>query len=112
MTLQAVKSALLTVGVPVNHFTAIKKPDRYIVWAEDSGSGALWAGDRLEDAAVQGTIDYFTRTENEPNVQKIVSALNDAEIPCRLNSIQREDETGYIHYEWTFEVFVDGNNSV
>lgn len=112
MTLQTVKTALLTVEVPVNHFTAIRKTDCYIVWAEDSGGGTLWAGDRLEDAVVQGTIDYFTRTENDPNVQKIVSALNNAEIPCRLNSIQREDETGYIHYEWIFEVFVDGNDSV
>ena len=34
--------------------------------------------------------------------------MNEAEISFALNSVQREDETGYIHYEWVWEVFADG----
>ena len=41
MNLVEIKNALLTVGVPVSHYSADKKPDKYIVWAEDSQSGSL-----------------------------------------------------------------------
>ena len=53
---------------------------------------------------INGTIDLFTKQEYDPWVQEITRALEDAEITCRIESIQYEDETGYIHYEWHFEV--------
>lgn len=112
MSLQTVKSALVTVGVPVNHYAAIKKTDKYIIWAEDSQASAIWADGRMEDQAILGTIDYFTRTEYDANADAIEQALNDAQISFALNSVQREDETGYIHHEWIFEVFADGDDSV
>lgn len=104
MTLQIVKDALLTVGVPVSHYTAIKKLDKYIVWAEDSSGDTLWADGKMIGQVVQGTIDYFTRTENDSKVHKIQQALTDADISYRLNSIQYEDDTRYIHYEWVWEM--------
>lgn len=104
MNLEAIKNTLLTVGVPVSHYTAMKKPDKYIVWAEDSQGEPLWADGRMIGQVVQGTIDYFTRTENDPNAQKVQQALTDADISYRLNSIQYEDDTRYIHYEWVWEV--------
>lgn len=104
MNLQTVKDALLTVGVPVSHYTAIKKPDKYIVWAEDSQGESLWADGCMVGQVIQGTIDYFTRTENDPNVEKIQQALTGADISFRMNSIQHEDDTRYIHYEWVWEV--------
>lgn len=112
MSLQKVKNALLTVGVPVNHYSAIKKPNRYIVWAEESQASAIWADECMVDQAIQGTIDYFTRTEYDANAEAIEQALNDTQISFALNSVQREDETGYIHHEWIFEVFADGDDSV
>lgn len=110
MSLQTIKSALLTVGVPVSHFTAAKRPDKYIVWAEDSQADSLCADDQMSDQTIQGTIDYFTHAENDPIVNNIQTALTQADISYQLNSIQYEDNTKYIHYEWTFEVFADGDN--
>ena len=104
MYLDVISTALLTVGVPVSHYTASKKPNKYIVWAEDGEGDSVWADGRMQDQVIQGTIDYFTKTENDPKVDTIQSALNNAEIPFRLNSVQYEDETKYIHYEWVFEV--------
>ena len=101
---QNLKSALFSVGVPVSHFTAIKKPDKYIVWAEDGQGDSAWADGRMVNQAIQGTIDYFTKSENDPNFDAIQSALNDAGISFRLSSIQYEDETGFLHYEWIWEV--------
>ena len=104
MTLDDVKTALLTIGVPVSHYEAHEQMDKYLVWAEDGQAASVWADDRMQEQAIQGTIDYFTKTENDPNVRKIQDALNDASISLRLNSVQHEDETGYIHHEWVFEV--------
>jgi hypothetical protein len=37
-------------------------------------------------------------------LDNIQAALNSLRIPWRLNSVQYEDETNLIHYEWTWEV--------
>jgi hypothetical protein len=59
----------------------------------------------MQEQAIEGTIDYFTKTENDPNVQKIQDALNDGGTSHGdLNSVQYEDDTKFIHYEWTFSV--------
>ena len=108
MQLDQIKNALLTIGVPVSHYTAVKKPDRYIVWAEYGQAEPAWADDRLIGQVIQGTVDYFTRTERDQNTSRIQNAMNEAEISFSLNSVQREEETGYIHYEWVWEVFSDG----
>lgn len=104
MNLNVVKDALLTVGVPVSHFTAIKKPDQYIVWAEAAPGEILRSDNKTTKQAIAGTIDYFTKIENDPNVEKIQKAINDAEISWELYSIQYEEDTKYIHYEWLWEV--------
>lgn len=102
--MQKIKNALLTVGVPVNHFTAYQQTDKYIVWAEDTAANAIWSDGHMQAQALQGTIHYFTRQEFDPIFNKLQQALNDAEISFSLNSIQYEDDTKYIHYEWIFEV--------
>lgn len=104
MPLTDVRDALLTVGVPVSHYTAVSKPDKYIVWAEEGEGDSQHADNRKSTQVLQGTIDYFTKTEYDPNVAKIQESLDDAEISWKLNSVQYEDATGNIHYEWIFEV--------
>jgi hypothetical protein len=104
MTLNDVRDALLTVGVPVFHYTAFEQSNEYIVWAEDNQADSVWADGLMQEQSIEGTIDYFTKTENDPNVQKIQDALNDGSISWRLNSVQYEDDTKYIHYEWIFQV--------
>lgn len=102
--LKRVKEALLTVGVPVSHYQAKKQKDKYIVWAEDSAINPLWADGKLQDQVIQGTIHYFTFNEYDPNIEKIQQALNAAYIPFKLNAIQYENDTKYIHYEWVWDV--------
>lgn len=104
MNLDIIPAALLNVGVPVSHYKASKQPDKYIVWAEDGQADSLWTDGRMQAQAIQGTIDYFTKIENDPKVAAIPDALSAADISFRLNSVQYEDETKYIHYEWIFEV--------
>lgn len=102
--LDVIKNALLTVTQKVSHYTAPQNvTGPYIVWAEDGQADEVWADNRMQHQVIQGTADYFTKTENDPNVGKIQDALNDV-CSWRLNSIQYEEDTGYIHYEWVWEV--------
>lgn len=103
-SLLQVQQALLTVTNNVFHYTALKAIPPYIVWAEDSGGQQIQADNIMSGQVIQGTIDYFTLTENDANVEEIQAALTAAEISFFLNSVQFEEETGYIHFEWVFEV--------
>ena len=102
MKLSDFRDLLLTIGPPVHHYFAKSQKDSYIVWAEDTESGASFGDDKKSEQVIQGTIDYFTKTEFDENVKKIQEILNDAEIPWYLSSIQHERDAGYIHYEWIF----------
>jgi hypothetical protein len=108
MKLTDLRDLLLTVfsslGVPVFHYYATQQSDKYIVWAEDGEADSTSGDNKKIDQVLQGTIDYFTKTEFDPNFQVIQEKLNSAEISWRLNSIQYEEDTGYIHYEWVWEL--------
>ncbi len=106
LNLDEIKNALLEVGVPVSRYSAVEQPDKYIVWAEDNQAAALWADGKMVSQAVEGTIDYYTKMENDPNVDKIQSELNDGNISWRLNSVQFENDTGFIHYEWVWQIWL------
>ena len=101
---EPLQRALLSVMDNVSHYEAFKKGDQYIVWAEDSEGSSVEGDNRKINQSIQGTIDYFTKTDMDPNVDKIQDALKAACISFYLNSVQYEEETGFIHYEWVFEV--------
>lgn len=102
--LEAVKKALLSVTENVGHHKVMDSTDKYIVWQEDSEGSAVGADNQKTNQSIQGTIDYYTKTDMDENVDKIQAALNAACISFYLNSVQYEDETELIHYEWVFEV--------
>ena len=102
--LSDVKAALLTVTSKCYHYTAPQATTgAYIVWAEDNQADAVWADGEMQEQTIEGTVDYYTKAETDANVAAIQNALNGA-CSWRLNSIQFEKDTGYIHYEWTFQV--------
>lgn len=102
--IKIIRDTLLKVSDNVGHYEAVEKTDQYIVWAEDSEGSSVEGDNRKINQSIQGTIDYFTKTENDKIVDKIQEALTAACISFYLNSVQYEEETKYIHYEWVFEV--------
>lgn len=103
--LNDLKSALLTVTSQVFHgFPPQNVMGSYIVWAEDGEVEAVWSSNKRRLAVKTGTVDFFTKAENDPDMQKIEAALDSIRIGWRLNSIQYEPDTGYIHYEWRWEM--------
>ena len=79
------------------------KSQRYFVWQED-GENTLLAGNRHAETAVTGTVDLFSKTEFDPWCDALRGALDAAGIAWYLNSVQFEEDTGFWHWEWVFEV--------
>lgn len=106
MTLTDVRDLLVGVDPDVEayHYVAKEEKGNYIVWAEESDGSSGHADNKRTTKVMEGTIDYFTKTEYDPIVDKIEKALNDADMGYKLSSIQHEDDTGYIHYEWEWEI--------
>ena len=105
MTLNDLKNLLLSIGPPVFHYFAAGQTRAYIVWAEDGEADSVHADGQKIERAITGTIDYFTKTEDDPVVKQIETALDRADgLAWYLNSIQYEQDTGYIHYEWVLEI--------
>lgn len=106
--LKVIPEILLTITDKVFHYEAVKQYDKYIVWAEDSEGSSLETDNYKAEQSIQGTIDYFTKEDMDENVDKIQEALIKSRISFYLNSVQYESlddsGSGYIHYEWVWEV--------
>lgn len=92
----------------VSHWERLKS-ERYFVWQED-GLNALMADGVHAESALTGTTDLYTRKEFDPWVEQFQEAMDLHGISWYLNSVQHEEDTGLIHYEWVWEVLSDGQN--
>lgn len=82
------------------HYWRPGKEAPWLIWAEDSGTEFV-AGNRVEEQAIRGTTDYFTRAEFDPAIEEIQEAQNSLPgFVWSLNSVQYEEDTELIHYEW------------
>lgn len=104
--LDKVKDALVNIkGLTVKHYFRSGLTAPYCIWAEDGEGKSLHGNNKKLNQSLSGTVDLFTKSENDPFADSIQEALNDAEnVAWYLNSVQREEETELVHYEWVFEV--------
>lgn len=102
----AIADALNAVLEHVSHYESVDKTDQYAVWAEDGEGSSVSCDNKKKEQTITGTIDYYTLTEKDPNVDKIQESLNAFGISFYLNSVQTEDglEPGYTHFEWVWEI--------
>lgn len=101
-----IEEALTSIeGLSVYHYLRPQLKAPFCVWQEDSESNSLEANNHKGEQAIGGTIDYFTQTEYDNMVETIQETLNKIEgCGWTLNSVQYEDETELIHYEWYWNV--------
>lgn len=100
-------AAHVAVTDAVSHCQRLKS-DRYFVWQED-GQTSLMANGKHTEKAITGTTDLFTKQEFDPWKQEFENALDLDDCICwRLKSVQFEEDTGFYHYEWAWEVIGDG----
>ncbi len=76
--------------------------DRYFVWQEDGARDFVAENCHLEKA-VTGTMPVH-RTLTQSAKDAFEASLYRMEIAWYLNSIQFEEDTGFTHYEWVWEV--------
>ena len=94
----------------VSHMVRLSS-ERYFVWQEDGRNDFVADGIHVE-TAVTGTTDLFTRQEFDPWAAAFESSLEAHGIAWSFSSFQREDDTGFLHYEWNWEVTGDGDDHV
>lgn len=101
---QRIIAAHLSVTDAVSHGGRLQS-DRYFVWQED-GANDFEAGGIHAEKAVTGSTDLFTKQEFDPWRSAIEEAFDASGfVVWRLNSVQYEEETGFWHYGWDWEVF-------
>lgn len=102
-----VKNALLNfkseTGTPIYHYFNSNPKGDYVTWSEDMYGEILGGDGGLKGISIQGTIDYFTKRENN-GADMLENAIVAAGIPIIGMMVLYEDDTGYIHYTWTWEV--------
>ena len=86
------------------------KSSRYFVWQED-GANDFEAGNLHAEKAVTGSTDLFTKREFDPWKDEFEQSLNQSGMVWYLNSAQFEEDTGFWHYEWVWEIFAGGNQN-
>ena len=90
------------VTLDIFHYFRPQQNPPYCIWQEEAENGL--SADNVKDCqAIRGTVDYFTRTEFDTNVDTIQGALDSCSA-WYLNSVQFEEDTNLIHYEWVWEV--------
>ena len=108
-SLKAIGSALNEAlpGITYHYFRPANKYP-VCVWQEDGEATSFYAEGLKEEQAISGTIDYFTKKEYDPNIDLIQDTLSNLPLTWLIRSVQYEDATKLIHYEWQWETRING----
>ena len=99
---ERIVAAHLAVCDQVSHAKRLKS-QRYFVWEED-GSNDLLAGNTHAERAISGRTDLYTKREFDPWADALGAELSNRGIAWSLVGISFEEETGFYHYSWDWEV--------
>ena len=81
-----------------------KKKPQYVIWQEDGSGTDGWFDNHVGEQQIHGTIDLYTLQEYDPLVDEIQEQVNTLAAGWSLSSVQYEDETNLIHYEWEWSL--------
>lgn len=70
-----------------------------------SGGADFEANGIHTERGTEGTVDLFTRDPTDAPRNAVEAVLNSEGIAWSLNTIQFENDTGYIHYEWVVGLY-------
>lgn len=107
MTLQAILTDLYTpflgLDCEVSHYKRLTS-NRFVVWAENGEEDSFHADNRKQEQLLTGTVDFFTLREFDPIVDDIQDILQMERVAWVLESVQYEEETNLIHYQWIWRM--------
>ena len=79
-----------------------------IVWAESGEDVSFHSDNQKSEQRIIGTIDLFTKAEFDTLIDDVQTTLETLGLTWMLESVQYEDETNVIHYEWSWGVTFNG----
>ncbi len=95
-----IKTALLTLTPEVYHYFArANNRMAYVVWQEDSTQN-FYGDNRTAEHGWSMSVDLFTKVENDPLMESIPELFDGLGVPYRVESVDYEDDTQYIHVTW------------
>lgn len=101
--LSAIKNALVSLTAKCYHYYApTGTAPSYLVWMED-GLDNLHGDNKAAEGIPTGTVDTFSKTEFDPLFDSVPAVLEGIGCSVELISVQFEQDTGLIHYEWRWE---------
>ena len=103
---QQLLNNLKALNIPVAEYAWDTRPDtNYITVAIDQEAASLEADGKKVNQAPQGTIDLYSLTNDRAQMQSIQNVLNALDgCAWYLNSVQYEDDTRLLHWEWVFSL--------
>jgi hypothetical protein len=105
--LQSLRDALVAVFPETYHYQRpARKAAPFAVWKEDHEDLSIEADNHKAEQGISGYLDYFTLTEFDSTVDAFQTCLNETAAVkyWDLDSVDKEDETGLIHYRWSWRV--------
>lgn len=95
-------AAHLAVTTAVSHSARLKS-DRYFVWQED-GANDLAANNGHGERVMTGRTDLYSKVELDPWAEALGEEFDRRGIAWELVSVDYEEETGFGHWSWDWEV--------
>lgn len=102
--LEHIGAELKSVAQNTYHYWRPKMAVPYLVWQEQSEAENFNANNHKQEQVLECSADYYTKTEYDTAVDAIQSVFDSHGASWRLNSVQYEEDTELIHFEWFFEV--------
>lgn len=107
LKLKNLRDAFVSVLQKTYHY---ERPARtkapFAVWKEDHEDMSIETDNRKAEQGVEGYLDYYTLKEFDPIADAFQECLNTSDDVkfWNLDSVDKEDETGLIHYRWSWRV--------
>lgn len=101
--LNSLYTPFLELDCKVSHYKRATKPP-FVVWAEDGEDASFSSDNHKTEQQLTGVIDFFTLTEFDSIADDIQDILEAEEVGWNLQSVQYENETNLIHYQWRWWV--------
>ena len=109
--IQTIETALTEIrSLQVFHYFAPSNTTLpYCVWYENGEASSLEANNHKAEQAIEGFIDYYTKTEFDPMVDCIQEALNSVRCGWSYESVVYGDpsseDNNTIHHVWSWRVY-------
>lgn len=98
-------TALAGTGIPLAEYAWDTQPATdYLVIQLDGQGDSLESDNVTTQQAIEGSVDLFCYSKDRANYDAVWSALRTSGCAVRLSSVQYENETRLIHYEWIFQL--------